>query len=172
MKTEVVRSIAQGTAPRDDGWDAFYRLVEAVAPRGTHRRRLLCAYYAPCHFERAGRGRLFRGLGVPAFGRLIPTGGITVRRWTGARMAPYTLSAPTLRAARDFYYRACVFETLHLPFLLALIALALQRASIGRLDYAVQETVLNLLFNVYPILHHRNTRRRIIDLLIRKGRRR
>ena len=108
---------------------------------------------------------------VPLFGRVIPTGGIAVRRVTGARMAPYTLKTSTVRAAREFYYRACVFEFLHLPFLLVLAGLALHRYLIGRIDWAVQETVMNLAVNLYPIMHHRNTRRRIVELLDRHSRR-
>ena len=102
-----------------------------------------------------------------AFGRFIPTGGIRVRRATGAAMRPYTLHRTSLRGARDFYYRACVFEALHLPFFVALVLLAAQRFSIGRTDYAVQESVMNLVVNLLPMLHHRHTRARILGLLLR-----
>jgi hypothetical protein len=80
-------------------------------------------------------------------------------------MAPYTLAGTSLGAAREFYYRTCVFETLHHPFLLALLALSVQRASVGRVDHAIQEVLMNLAVNFYPIMHHRNTRRRIVHLL-------
>lgn len=83
-------------------------------------------------------------------------------------MAPYTLSGPSLLAARDFYYRAYVFETLHFPFFVVLLALAIHRASIGRFDWAIQEAVINLAVNLYPMLHHRNTRRRILELLTKR----
>jgi hypothetical protein len=125
-------------------------------------------YYTPSNLELADKGRLYRWLGVPLFGRIIPTGGIAIRRATGARMAPYTLARNTVSAARDFYYRTCIFESLHFPFFVALLLLAVQRASIGRIDYAIQETFLNLLVNIYPMLHHRNTRRRIFSILVRK----
>lgn len=101
------------------------------------------------------------------FGAVIPTGGKLVRRVTRARMAPYTLAGSSLRAARAFYYRTCVFEALHLPFLLTLLALALHRASIGRVDLALENTAVNLLANVYPVMHHRRTRARILALLER-----
>ena len=162
-------ALRQGRAPRDDGWLWLYRVFDLLAPRGTARRGIVCRYYAPSRLEIAGGGRLYRWLGVPLFGCIVPTGGISIRRATGARMAPYTLRGTSLGAARDFYYRACVFETLHLPFLLTLLALAVHRASIGRWDYAVQETLMNLALNVYPIMHHRNTRRRIASLLARRG---
>ena len=82
-------------------------------------------------------------------------------------MAPYTLSGTSAAAARDFYYRACVFEALHLPFFVALQTLAVQRLLAGRLDHAIQETVMNLVVNAYPMMHHRNTRRRIVSILSR-----
>jgi hypothetical protein len=83
-------------------------------------------------------------------------------------MAPYTLAGNSLRAARDFYYRTCVFEILHLPFLVALVILALHRLSIGRADLALENTIVNLLVNVYPVMHHRRTRMRIARLLERR----
>lgn len=161
--------LARGRGPADDGWGWLYGWFERLAPPGSLARRTACRYFAPSGLERAGNGRLYRWLGVPLFGRVIPTGGIAVRRVTGARMAPYTLAAPSRRAARDFYYRACVFEALHAPFCLTLLALAAQRYAVGLVDFAVQEVVLNLAVNLYPMMHHRNTRRRIVALLARRG---
>lgn len=167
MDAGVIQAIQQGSGPTDDGWGWLYRSFDSLAPPGSRLRRVLCAYYTPTRLETAGGGRVYRWLGVPWFGRIIPTGGVSVRRATGARMAPYTLSGASIGAARDFYYRACVFETLHLPFFLALAALAGHRFLTGRVDWAIQETVINLAVNFYPMLHHRNTRRRILVLLSR-----
>jgi len=161
-------AMENGSGPSDDGWGWLYRAFDRLAPPGSSLRRALCAYYLPTPLENAGDGRLFRWLGVPRFGGFLPTGGVTVRRVTGARMAPYTLAGTSRRAARSFFYRACVFESLHLPFLVAMLLLAVQRASVGRIDWAVQESAINLVVNVYPILHHRNTRRRILSLLARR----
>ena len=169
MNTSVANVLQQGTGPEYDGWGWLYRAFEALAPPGSLRRKAACKYFTPSRFELAGEGRLYRWLGVPLFGRIVPTGGIAIRRATGARMVPYTLARNTVSAARDFFYRACVFESLHFPFFVALLLLAAQRASIGRVDYAIQETLLNLLVNIYPMLHHRNTRRRIFSILSRKA---
>jgi hypothetical protein len=114
--------------------------------------------------EKAGDGRIFRLLGVPWFGTIIPTGGIAIRRLTGARMAPYTLAGTSLRGARDFFYRACVFEALHLPFFLALLLLSIYRLTTGRPDLAAQNLLVNMVVNLYPMLHHRHTRTRIARL--------
>lgn len=61
---------------------------------------------------------------------------------------------------------------LHVPFLLAMVALTLRQLVLGRLDLALQDTAVNLVLNVYPILHHRRTRLRIVGLLERARRRR
>lgn len=167
MQSSVLKVIHDGCFPEADGWRWLYRAFGAMAPRGSTSRRIICAYFTPTRLEQAGDGRVFRFLGVPAFGRVIPTGGITVRRISGARMRPYTLSAPTIGAARDFYYRACVFESLHLPFAVALLVITIDRFVAGQVDYALENMILNLVVNIYPMLHHRNTRRRILRLLVK-----
>jgi len=162
--------IESGKFPSHDGWGWLYRAFDRVAPRGSTLRGIVCGYFWPSAAERWRSGAVFRALGVHIFGAVIPTGGIAIRRTTGARMAPYTLAGTSLRAAREFYYRTCVFESLHLPFLVTLVALAIQRLSIGRADLALENTIVNLIANVYPVLHHRHTRGRITRLLERRRR--
>lgn len=170
-ETAVLDDLRTGDPPSADGWGWLYGALDAVAGRTGPLRRALCAYFLPSRIEMAGDRRLYRLLGVASFGRFIPTGGIEIRRATGSRMTAYTLAGSSLRDARDFYFRACVFEALHMPFFLALAGLAIHRASIGRLDWAVEETVMNLAVNLYPMLHHRHTRARIVALLSRRARR-
>jgi hypothetical protein len=167
MKLPVRSELEHGPFPQDDGWGWLYRAVDRIAPAGSAARRVLCRYLFPNGLELWGGGRVYRLLGVHWFGSVIPTGGIVWRRLTRARMAPYTLAGTSLRGARAFYYRTCVFEALHLPFLLTLLVLAGLRAAEGRWDLAVEDTAVNLLFNVYPIMHHRRTRTRIVQLLFR-----
>ena len=85
-------------------------------------------------------------------------------------MRPYTLGGSSLRAARSFYYRACAFEAVHLPFLLALLGLTLHHALNDRLDLVLELSLVNLAANVFPVMHHRRTRMRIVRLLDRRGR--
>ena len=168
--TRVVRErIEGGPFPYEDGWGWLYRWVERIAPAGHWGRRALCRYFYPNRLETWRSGLTFKLLGVPVFGSVIPTGGIVVRRLTKARMAPYTLTGSSVGAARDFYYRTCVFEGLHLPFFLILLTLALFRAMEGRWDLATENTVINLVVNLYPILHHRHTRTRIVQIVGRKA---
>lgn len=169
MALSTLRSdLESGPFPDQDGWRWLYGGFQRVAPPGHALRRILCAYYWPSSVERWRSGLVFRLLGVHVFGALIPTGGIAIRRATGTRMAPYVLAGTSRRSARDFYYRTCVFESLHIPFLLSLVLLALHRLSIGRTDLAIENTIVNLVVNVYPVLHHRRTRGRIVHLLSRR----
>ncbi|UCF69308.1 MAG: hypothetical protein JSV80_08550 [Acidobacteriota bacterium] len=151
--------------PYDDGWGWLYRAYNRLIEPHDRLRRIVRAYFVPTQLERSGNGKLYRALGVHLFGRVIPTGGILVRRLTGARMRPYTLAGSSLGAARDFFYRACVFEVLHLPFFIALLFLSAHRLSAGRLSDALENAFVNLLINAYPIMHHRHTRVRILRLL-------
>ncbi|MHC4816234.1 MAG: glycosyl-4,4'-diaponeurosporenoate acyltransferase CrtO family protein [Planctomycetota bacterium] len=169
MVRPIHDEIESGPFPYSDGWGWLYHAFERIAPAGRLLRRVLCRYFYPCVIERWRGGLVYKLLGVHMFGALIPTGGIVVRRVTKARMAPYTLVGNSLGAARAFYYRTCVFEALHLPFFLTLVALALHRAAIGRPDLALENTAINLLVNVYPVMHHRRTRTRISHLLDRSG---
>jgi len=157
--------LALGPFPESDGWAWLYRGFGRLAPAGGRLRRAACCYFWPNALERWHGGRLYRLLGVGLFGSVIPTGGIRIRRLTKSRMAPYTLSGTSVGAARAFYYKTCVFESLHLPFFLVLVGLALHRAAIGRVDLALENTAVNLLLNIYPIMHHRRTRMRIVRLL-------
>jgi hypothetical protein len=82
-------------------------------------------------------------------------------------MAPYALRGTSVAAARDFYYRTCAFEAAHTPFLVALLAITIRQMVAGRLDLAMQDMLVNLLVNIYPIMHHRHTRTRIVKILSR-----
>lgn len=167
MNDPIRRRMEAGPFPVDDGWGWLYRILDRIAPAGRRLRGSLCRYFLPNRLETWRRGLLYRLLGVQWFGSVIPTGGVRVRRITGARMAPYTLSGTSLRGARAFYYRTCVFEALHMPFCLTLFGLSTLRALEGRWDLALEDMAVNLLFNIYPIMHHRRTRLRIVQLITR-----
>jgi hypothetical protein len=161
-----VRNVVEaGPFPEDDGWRRLYAMFSRLAGSNDLFRRALCAYFWPKGFESWAGSRVYKAVGVGHFGRLIPTGGVLVRRITKARMAPYTLSGTSVGAAQAFYYRTCVFEFLHLPFFLALLGLSFYQLSVGRPDLAIEDSVVNMAVNVYPIMHHRHTRARIVRIL-------
>jgi hypothetical protein len=157
--------LESGQLPRGDGWGGVYALLNWLARPGSGLRQLICAHFWPRQLELAGNGRIYRRLGVSLFGRVIPTGGVEVRRLTRTKMAPYTLRGTSVAAARDFYYRTCIFEALHTPFMLALLVIAGYQYTAGRPDLALQDTLVNLGVNIYPMMHHRHTRVRIVRLL-------
>ncbi len=156
--------------PPDDGWTWLYRAYDRLIAPHDWLRRPLCAYLDPKPFEKAESGKIYRLLGVDRFGKIIPTGGVAIRRLMGVRMAPYTLTGTSLRAARHFRYRTCVFEMAHLPFFLTLLALSIYRWAQGDYRMALEDAAINLVVNLYPILHHRHTRVRIDSLLARSRR--
>lgn len=156
--------------PFDDGWGWLYRSYLRLSARAPALGRLIRGYLYPTRLELKAQSRLYRILGVGWFGRLIPTGGIWVRRFFRVRMRPYTLAASTVEGARRFFYRTCAFEAAHLPFFLILMGLTLHRLAVGRTDLAVEDFLVNLVANIYPILHHRHTRARIVRLLRRSER--
>ena len=161
----VRKAVEAGPFPEGDGWRWLYAVFCRLAGSSDLLRRALCGYFWPKGFECWAGSRVYKALGVGHFGRLIPTGGVLVRRITKARMAPYTLSGTSIRAARAFYYRTCVFEFLHLPFGLALLGLSFYQVFAGRPDLAIEDSVVNMAANVYPIMHHRHTRARIVRIL-------
>lgn len=56
-----------------------------------------------------------------------------------------------------------------MPVLVVLLGITIDRAVASRLDLAVQDMMVNLALNVYPITHHRRTRTRIVRLLVRRA---
>ena len=163
----VSSEIVIGSYPQADGWLWLYRFYDKVIRPNRFVHRIVRGYLVPTWIEEWERGRVYRMLGVHRFGRWIPTGGAGIRRLTKQRMAAYTLAGVSITAAREFFYRACVFELLHLPFALTLLWLVVHRFSIGRADLAWENLIINLVVNVYPIMHHRYTRVRIARLLRR-----
>ncbi|NNG17177.1 MAG: hypothetical protein HKM89_11920 [Gemmatimonadales bacterium] len=163
-------AVCLGPVPQGDGWGAIYRSYARMAGLMPPVRRLARSYFMPSALERWRDGAVFQYLGVHLFGRVIPTGGISIRRVTGARMAPYTLSGVSLESARQFFFRTCAFESAHFPFFIFLLVLAVMRYAQGQVDLAAENTLVNLAVNIYPIMHHRRTRYRIVRLLERKQR--
>ena len=157
--------IVQELYPQNDGWLWLYRAYfRFIRPVGI-LRSFVRGYFRPKPVEVADNGRLYRVIGVSKFERFIPTGGIAIRKLTGAKMAPYTLASLSIRAVRDFRYRTVVFKTLHIPFFLALLILSINQYFKGRVDLAIEDMVVNLVFNLYPMMHQRYTRVRIDRLL-------
>lgn len=151
---------------KKDGYEWLQRFDSDRLKKWPLFRRLLLLYYAPLPCETAGNGSIYRMLGVHRFGRYLPTGGIAIRNLTGKKMQAYTLKGLGLAAIREFRYKSCLFETLHMPFFIALTWRALWwYFAMGNLGLAVELMVVNAIFNIYPMMHQRYTRIRIERIL-------
>lgn len=164
--------MASSHYPQKGGWTWLYNLYDRTVRPHPWLHALFRSYFRPKAFEKAGNGRIYRLLGVGLFGKVIPTGGVQIRRLTGARMAPYTLRGTSLRGAWEFRYRTCAFEAAHTLPMIALMALTVYWFAEGETRLGVEDLLVNLLVNIYPIMHHRHTRVRIDTLLSRAHRRR
>jgi len=153
-----------------DGYEWLERFDSDRLKKHPLVRRLLIFYFAPFRFETYRDGVIFRMLGVHRFGRYLPTGGIVIRRITGKKMQAYTPKGLSLDALAEFRYKSCLFETLHMPFFIALTWRALWWVfAMGSLGLAVELMVVNAVFNIYPMMHQRYTRVRIARLLAMKS---
>ncbi|MHC4179420.1 MAG: glycosyl-4,4'-diaponeurosporenoate acyltransferase CrtO family protein [Planctomycetota bacterium] len=163
-------AISLGEAPDDDKWQAFYRLYYRCVRPVPVFRALVRWYFLPRGLEAWNKGAIYRFLGVAAFGRIIPTGGVRIRRITGAGMVDYTLQCTTLASARKFFFRACAFEAAHSLVFISVSVVVVICCVLGRTHLAVGGTVANLVVNAYPMLLQRYTRVRILRLLARRPR--
>ena len=93
-------AVALGEPPTDDNWQAFFRFYRRRLRPSGFLRALVRRYFLPWRIEAWGKGRIYRCLGVADFGRIVPTGGVVMRRLTGKRMEGYTLKRHTLSSAR------------------------------------------------------------------------
>lgn len=165
---ELKRSLMIGPFPEKDGWKYIYRGFNRLAPVGSLLRKSICSYFWPKRIERAGRGAVYRFGGIAFLGKFIPTGGVTIRRLTGWSMRPYTLDGTSVGSTARFFYKTCAFEAAHLPFFLFLAAWSLRQMTLGRIDLAAEDMIINIAVNLIPMLHHRHTRVRIVALLARR----
>jgi hypothetical protein len=112
------------------------------------------SYFRPRTFER----RLYSRLGVRIFRRLAPDGD-----WVNRRLRRID---PAYRVVRDAETRArhlagsIVNERWHLSWLLFGLVTQAVAYSRGALVYGTLMTVLNVVFNLYPVFHQRDVRSR------------
>ena len=71
-----------------------------------------------------------------------------------------------MNGAKEFKYKSCFFETLHIPFFAVLFWRSLWwYYEHDNIDLAVELLIVNAIFNIYPIMHQRYTRLRIDRLI-------
>ena len=155
-----------------DGYEWLVQFDKTVLQKYGMVRVIILLYFKPLSFEKYKNGLIYRLLGVHRFGRYLPTGGINIRRWTKKKMQSYTLKALSLNAAKEFKYKSCFFETLHIPFFVVLVWRSLWwYFENDNINLAIELLIVNAIFNIYPIMHQRYTRLRIDRLIAIKSQR-
>ncbi|TLX77036.1 hypothetical protein E9993_04965 [Labilibacter sediminis] len=99
-----------------DGYEWIARFDNSILIRIKWIRKVILVYFTPFNGELYNKDLIYRALGIHAFGRFLPTGGIIIRRVTKSTMEAYTLKANSRSGAKEFLYKNCLFELLHLPF--------------------------------------------------------
>ena len=125
-------------------------------------------YFYPKSFEMVNKSVFYKLIGVVIFGRVIPTGGILFRRFTGFKMSRYTLRNISFAAAREFFLRACAVETAHIIVFIFMDLVIALSFILGKTQLAIWGSIANLFVNIYPILLQRYTRLRIFKLLVKR----
>jgi hypothetical protein len=129
--------------------------------RAPARSPIFEAYFRPRRFE----ARVYERIGVRRFKRwmLALVGQQTAHR-LGWRLLPGS-RADTRAALRSFEKRTRHNEAVHALVLAALAAVAVHLLARGEAAAAVALLVVNIPFNVYPLLLQRHTRLRLKRLL-------
>lgn len=149
-----------------DGYEWIETFDKNFLRKNKLLRTILGFYFKPFKIEFYKSGLIYRRIGVHVFGKYLPTGGFEIRRITKRKMQAYTLKYKNLNAAKEFLYKSCFFETLHMPFFLFLLLRSIWwYTEHSNIQLAFELMVVNLVFNIYPIMHQRYTRVRILKLI-------
>ena len=151
--------------PTKDGYEWLTK-VKSYLKKYDFIYSIIKWYFLPFKFEKRNKGCIYRLLGVHVFGKYLPTGGSEIKRLTKTKMKAYSLKSKSVSGLIEFLYKNCFFELLHLPFFVFMI----WRSSWWVVKYnnyeiALELQLVNLLFNIYPIMFHRYTRVRVFQLI-------
>ena len=137
--------------PAPPAWALLAAVALVALPRF-----LPAAYFVPRSFERGG---FYRALGLRWFRAIAPDGD-----WINSRLRRLD---PSYRVVRDQRTRAehiagsIVNERWHTAWLLLGIITAGSAAATRQYGWALTVTALNVVFNLYPVLHQRYKRARL-----------
>ena len=153
------------THPRKDGYEWLIK-VNSYLKRSDLIHSIIKWYFLPFKIEKRNKGALYKTLGVHVFGKYLPTGGSEIKRLTKTKMIAYSLKSYSIEALVEFLYKNCFFELLHLPFFIFMVWRSCWWViNFENYEIAFELQVVNLLFNIYPIMFHRYTRIRVVNLI-------
>jgi hypothetical protein len=151
---------------QNDGYEWLIKFDMSYLKKVGVIRAVLKWYFLPFKIEKHGNSLIYRSLGVPVFGKYLPTGGSEIKRMTKMKMKAYSLKSLSINSVVDFLYKNSFFEFLHLPFFVFMVWRSIWWIYyFDNIRIAVELQVVNLLFNIYPIMFHRYTRIRILKLI-------
>jgi hypothetical protein len=108
-------------------------------------------------------GRLYARLGVRRFRAFVLDGDL-MNRWV-RRHAPGASPALSASTLRTWTVRSCVNERIHLAAFVSSIPVIVAAYFVHRTGLALYLSLLNVPFNVYPILLQRYTRGRLLQIV-------
>ena len=151
---------------QNDGYEWLLKFDLNCLRKAKAVRDIIKWYFLPFKIEVYRNTLIYRMLGVPTFGKYLPTGGSEIKRMTKMKMKAYYLKSLSINSVVDFLYKNCFFELLHLPFFVFMVWRSIWWIYIeNNFKLAIELQIFNLIFNIYPIMFHRYTRTRIIRLL-------
>jgi hypothetical protein len=133
--------------------------------RITWLRKALTVYFKPSALEQYGNGLIYKLLGVSVIALIIPTGGLLWRRLFKWKGWSFALVGPSVKAASEYRYSTCVFETLHVAALLLMLPDGIISFHSGNSDGILKFLLAGILMNGYPVLLQRYNRVRIQRIL-------
>ncbi len=123
-------------------------------------------YFQPKAFEKTGRCRIYRYLGIRLFKYYLPTSGDLVSRWFGVRRITLLKSMRMDSLLRHERFTRS-YEARHLLGAVTMLAISYYAISVRQNGNWFYLSCANLLINGYPIFLQRYNRIRIQALLQR-----
>ncbi|MBT5021289.1 hypothetical protein HOK51_04705 [Candidatus Woesearchaeota archaeon] len=120
-------------------------------------------YFRPKSIERWKDGRIYEGLGVHYFKKIVPTGGEYVSKLFNIH--PIRNAKTKEEGLRQYEPITRIFESIHTPAVIIMAALAAGFIQTGSFKIAAYGTLINLAINIYPVMLQRYNRARIYNEL-------
>jgi hypothetical protein len=118
MKALVIIAISAGSRQRTT-CESLEWADRRLQRRWPALRKALLAYFGSKGFELMSRGAIYRFIGVHLFGKIVPTGGVWMRRWTLMPMSAWVLEGLSRARARQYRYKAYALELVHVTAIVA-----------------------------------------------------
>lgn len=127
-------------------------------------RYIAAFYFRPKQLEILGKGFIYKILGVHIFGKIVPTGGLWIRKITGLKLYSWRLERASRKGARLYQYKSCAYELIHLTALIYQLPEFTEYTFTGQWG-ALADLWWNIPVNIYTLMLQRYNRARIRYIL-------